>query len=103
MKNPQSPLVEYADDIAAVIMTRIAEEAQRNLRHVMLRTKTWLDSDGLGLAMHKTELLLIPLLMDMCIENDVSRAKSSVRYLEIKLDPRLTYSYQIQYSASKAQ
>ena len=50
--------------------------------------------------MHKTELLLItdrhiPLHMDM--------TKSTVRYLEIRLDPRLTFSYQIQESADKAQ
>ena len=59
-------------------------------------------------ARHKTELLLITghhirLHMDMTIGNEVIRTKSSVRYLGIRLDPRLIYSYQIQYSANKAQ
>ena len=36
-------LVGYADNIAAVITARNTEEAQRKLRRVMLRTKTWLD------------------------------------------------------------
>ncbi|GBP00751.1 hypothetical protein EVAR_69681_1 [Eumeta japonica] len=51
-------LVGYADDIAAVITARNTEDAQRRLRQVMLRTRSWLDSHGLQLAMHKTELLL---------------------------------------------
>ena len=49
----------YAYDIAAVITARNTEEAQRKLRRVMLRAKTWLDFQGLDLAMHKMELLLI--------------------------------------------
>ena len=52
-------MVVYADDITAVIMDRNTEEAQRKLRRFMIRTKTWLDSYGLELAMHKTKLLLI--------------------------------------------
>ena len=74
----------------------------------MLRTKTWLNSHGLDLAMHKTELLLITygrifLHVNMSIGNEVIRTKSSLRYLGIRLEHRLTFSYQIQYSASKAQ
>ena len=67
-------MVKYADDIAAVITARNTEEALRKLRCVMLTTKIWLDSHGLDLTMHKTELLLITghhilLQMDMSIEN----------------------------------
>ena len=45
-----------------------------------------MDSHGLDLAMDKTELLLITgrrihLQVDMSIENEVIRTKSSVRYL----------------------
>ena len=62
--------------------------------------------DG-DLAMHKTERLIaglhIPLHVDMTIGNEVSRTKSSVRYLEIRLDSRLTFSYEIQCSANKVQ
>ena len=37
----------------------------------------------------------------MSIGNELIRTKSSVRYLEIRLDPRLTFLYQ--YSVKKAQ
>ena len=76
-------LFGYADDIAVVITARNTEEAQQKLRRVMLRTKTWLDSHGLDLAMHKTQLLLL-------------------RYLGIRLDPRLKFLNQIQYTSNKA-
>ena len=39
----------------------------------------------------------------MSIGNAVIRTKSSVKYLGIRMDIRLTFPYQIQYSASKAQ
>ena len=50
-----------------------------------------MDFYDLDLAMHKTELPLItgrhiPLQLDISIGNEVIRAKSSVRYLGIRLD-----------------
>ena len=39
----------------------------------------------------------------MSIGNEVTRTKSSVKYMGTRLDHRLTFMYQIQYSASKAQ
>ena len=58
--------------------------------------------------MHKTKLLLItgrriPLHVEMSVGNEVIRIKNSVRYLEIRMDPRLTFMYQIQYSGNKAE
>ena len=58
----------------------------------MLRTKTWLDSHG-----------SFPLHVEMSIGNEVIRTNSSVKYLSIGLDTRLTFMYYIQYMASKAQ
>ena len=77
-------MVACAHDIAVVITTRNKDEAKRKQRNVMPKTKTWLESHGLDLAIHKTELLLItgrhiPLQLDMSIGNEVSRSKSSVR------------------------
>ena len=97
-------LVGHADDIVTITTARNTEEAQRKLRRVMLRTKTWWNSHGLDPAMYKIELLLITghrilLHVEISIGNEVIRIKSLVRYL----DPKLMFLYQIQYSASKAQ
>ena len=51
--------------------------------------------------MYKTELLLITgrhIQLQMIV-----RTKSSVRYLGIRLDPKQTILYRIQYSANRAQ
>lgn len=100
-------LVGYADDIAAVIKARSTDGAQRKLRQVMIRTKNWLDSHGLQLAMHKTELLLltrrhIPIEIDMHVGDLIIPTKTSTKYLGIRLDPKLTYSKQIEYATTKA-
>ena len=47
---PDTYLVGYADDVAAVISGRDVEDVQRKLNQVMLRTKEWLDLHGLKLA-----------------------------------------------------
>lgn len=100
-------LVGYADDIAAVIKGRSTEEVKRKLRQVMIRTKSWLGDHGLQLATHKTELLLItrrhiPVEIDIQIGEITIPTKTSVNYLGIRLDSKLTYSNQIQYATNKA-
>ena len=52
-------LVAYADDLAAVITARDAEEAQRMLNQVMRRVRIWMEEHGLTLAMEKTEICLL--------------------------------------------
>lgn len=47
-------LVEYADDIAAVILAKDTNDARRNLSQVMIRTRTWLKDHGLELAENNT-------------------------------------------------
>ena len=92
-------LVGYADNIAAVITARNMEEAQRKLSRVMLRTKTWLNSLGLDLQCIQRNYCWSPIVISSCMWS----IKSSVRYLEIRLETRLTFSYQIHNLANKAQ
>lgn len=100
-------LVGYADDIAAVIKARNTEDAQRRLRQVMIRTKTWLNSHGLQLAMHKTEVILltrrqIPVEIDIRLDDVILSTKKTVNYLGVRLDPKLTYMNQIRHATTKA-
>lgn len=108
MQMPEdSFLVGYADDIAAVVTARNTIEAQRKLRQVMIRAKNWLESHGLQLATHKTELLLltrrhIPTEIDVRLDDLVIRTTKSINYLGIRLDSKLTFSNQIKYATTKA-
>lgn len=100
-------LVGYADDIAAVIKARDTEEAKRKLRQVVIRTRSWLDTRGLQLAMHKTEILIltrrhIPVEMEISLGDLTLTTMKYVKYLGIRLDSKLTYSEQIKYAANKA-
>lgn len=100
-------LVGYADDIAAVITARNMTEAQSKLNQVMLRTKSWLDSHNLKLATEKTELLIItrkhiPLEVDMRVLSETIITSKEVRYLGLKLDPRLKFGAQLEQAATKA-
>lgn len=100
-------LVGYADDIAAVIQARNTEDAERRLRQVMIRTKSWLHDHGLELATQKTELLLltrrqIPTVVDMTVDDVTISTKKVVNYLGMRLDSKLTFSHQIQYATIKA-
>lgn len=100
-------LVGYADDIAAVIAARNMEEAQSKLNQVMLRTKLWLDSHSLKLATEKTELLIItrkhiPVEVDMRVLSETIKTRRWIKYLGLRLDPRLTFRDQFEQAATKA-
>lgn len=100
-------LVGYADDIAAVIIARNAQEAQRRLNQVMIRTSSWLDTHGLSLAKEKTEIVLltrrrIPTIVEMRVGEETVLTKKAVKYLGLHIDTKLTYWEQIRYATEKA-
>lgn len=66
-----------------------------------------MDFRNLDVATHNTEILLItgfqiPLIVDINIGNEITKTKNSLKYLGIRLDPRLIFADQIQYLANKA-
>ncbi|XP_036317690.1 uncharacterized protein LOC118732668, partial [Rhagoletis pomonella] len=73
----------------------------------MIRTQAWLDSHGLKLAAEKTELILltkkhIPLEVSMKLTGITLKTQRVIKYLGVRLDPRLTYWAQMQHAAAKA-
>ena len=69
----------------------------------MMRSKSWLESHGLQLAMHKVELFLptrrhIPLEVEIKIGDVTIPMKYSITYLGSKL----SYSKQIEYAMAGA-
>ncbi|KAM8707458.1 hypothetical protein ACLKA7_011527 [Drosophila subpalustris] len=100
-------LVAFADDVAAVIVSRDTTEAQRKLNVVMVQVQAWLRDHGLKLAAEKTELLLltrshIPLEVPLQVCGHPKSTQRSAKYLGLQLDCRLNYWAQIQHAAKKA-
>lgn len=85
-------LVQYADDIAALIEATTTEVAQVKLRKKkMIRTMVWLDSDGLQLAMQKNEDLLLiwrnfRAEIYIAIGEYNVPTKSCIKYFQMRLD-----------------
>lgn len=100
-------LVGYADDIAAVIVTRTVEAAQMKVNQVMRRVLGWLLDHGLTLATEKTEILLItgkriPKQILMRAGPETLTTQDTVRYLGIQIDGRLNFGAHVKQAAAKA-
>lgn len=100
-------LVGYADDIAAVIVSRNTEMAQLKLDQVMRRVNNWMSQHGLQLALAKTEIVLltrkrVPTIVPMVIGTERVQSKISAKYLGVILDTKLTYWPHIQSSTNRA-
>lgn len=100
-------LVGYADDVAAVIIARDMQDAQRKLNQIMRRVSRWLHDHGLNLATEKTELVLltrrqIPTDFLFQVETEQIRSQPSVTYLGVRLDTKLTFWEQIRHTTEKA-
>lgn len=94
-------------DIVAVIVARKIENTQKKLNQVILRTSSWLTAHGLKLAMPKTEIVLltskhIPIILGMRVGDKSIVTKHAFKYLEVRLDTKLTYWTHIKYTAEKA-
>jgi len=52
-------LIRFADDVAIVVTLKNLPDAERICNEAGKRASAWLDSNGLALAAHKTEAVLI--------------------------------------------
>lgn len=108
MEMPENAsLIGFADDVAAVIVAKDTESAQRKLGHVMREVTEWMEQYGLSIATEKTEIVMItkkhiPTLVPMRIGMESIETKSHVKYLGMRIDTKLTYWCQIQHAADKA-
>ena len=91
-------LIGYADDVDDM------QETQERLNLVMRRINLWIGEHGLKLAIPKTEIVLltrrrvptdIVLILDDGGDPHTIRAKTSVKYLGVLLDKKLTFGEHI--------
>ena len=104
-------LIGYADDVALAISARGSELAQQRLNVVMRLIHSWMEEHGLQLAIPKTEIVLltrrrIPTAIDIQFDDRGSphtiQTKTSVKYLGVLLDNKLTFREHFARSCQKA-
>lgn len=100
-------LVGFADDIAAIIISRTSEEAQLKLNQTMRRVEMWMQEHSLILATHKTEIVVltkrrIPTIFEMEVNNTHIVTKEATRYLGVVIDSKLSFWEHIKQTAERA-
>ncbi|XP_037930910.1 uncharacterized protein LOC119666070 [Teleopsis dalmanni] len=100
-------VIEYADDIAIVVVAKTLDEVARNCNATIAVAKSWLQNSGLELAEHKTEALLISSrkrIEQLSIKVGGVDIQSSpqLTYLGVTLDSRLHFKTHLKQSGDKA-
>jgi len=104
-------LIGYADDVALAIAAEGMELAQQTLNEVMRLIHLWIEGHGLQLAIPKTEIVVlthrrIPTEIDIHFDDRRSphtiSTRTSVKYLGVLLDNKLTFHEHFQKSCQKA-
>lgn len=104
---PGVQLVAFADDVAVIGISRTGPSAAATLNPVLETVNRWMRDNGLTIAPQKSEAVVLtrklaytdPLLH---IEGHVIPVKSSIRYLGVELDTRLSFTAHIAAASRKA-
>lgn len=102
-----STTVGFADDVAVVVTARTTRTLEVLANETTRRANNWLKANGLDLAVHKTEAVLItnkraftpPML---ALESEIVPWSKSVRYLGVQIDSGLRYADHVLKTAEKA-
>lgn len=100
-------IVGFADDIAVVVVAKHISEIEATANEAIRRIMVWLGSNGLELAEHKTEAVLIT--SRKVIENirlqvgqQTINSKPAIKYLGVMVDNRLQFRAHVSYTSEKA-
>ena len=99
--------VGLADDLAVLVVAKYLEEVQLIANQSVEIIRRWLDSVGLTLADHKTEVLLVSRRkvkekLTVTVGNHDVESKDEIKYLGIMLDSRLNFKAHTKYACEKA-
>ena len=97
----------FADDAGLVITGKTLEEIKRIFREYYETVQQWFGSCGLKQADHKTEAVLFTnrnqvenITLD--VEECIITSHPCIRYLEVMLDARISFTPQVEHAAVKA-
>ena len=104
---PESRLIGYADDVAALVSGLTVEHAQLRLGVLMRRVLGWMDARGLSIAPEKTGVVIltkrrIPRIRTISVGDALIESKPCVKYLGVLLDSRMSFSEHVREAANRA-
>lgn len=102
-----SELIGFADDVAVVVTAKFKDEVEFIATEAVSIIQRWMDSMGLELAAHKTEIVLVSSrkrreCASVKIKDTVIESKRAVRYLGVMIDDRLNFKDHIEFMVDKA-
>jgi len=100
-------IVGYADDIAVVAVAKRIVELRNKSERVIQNIQCWLQQNGLVLAEHKTEMVLLSSRkkvesMSIRVGDHYVTSSSAIRYLGIMIDHRLSFKTHLISAGQKA-
>lgn len=102
-----SRIVGFADDAAVVVTASTTDTLEVLTNETIRRASMWLNANGLDMAVHKTEAVLITdkrafTPPELILEEEIVPWSRSVRYLGVQIDGGLRYADHVTTIAEKA-
>lgn len=99
--------VGFADDVAVVVVAKHLEEITQMANQAVREIRGWLAANGLQLADHKTEAVLVTSrkvreTITLRVGRCEIRSQPSLRYLGVQIDARLRFDEHLRIASSKA-
>jgi Reverse transcriptase (RNA-dependent DNA polymerase)/Endonuclease-reverse transcriptase len=103
----EAKIIGFADDVALVIAAKELEEVELIGNEAIKLTKDWIESAGLNIAEHKTEILLVSSrrkieALKLKVGKHVITSKRTIKYLGIMIDDKLSFRSHLEYMCTKA-
>ena len=100
-------IVGFADDALVVCAADDVGILELRFNESLCRAKRWLDSIGLKMALEKTEALLVTdkrsfQYQRIVLGEDEVEWKTSIKYLGVQLDRKLSFGEHLKIAAAKA-
>lgn len=100
-------MVGFADDVALLVIAKLLEEIIQMANEAIRMVRQWLAANGLQLADHKTEVVLVTSrkateTITISVGGCDIPSQPSLRYLGVQLDARLRFDEHLQSVSSKA-
>ena len=99
-------IIGFADDIAIVVSAKFTEEVTNICNRIISTIRRWLESSGLKLAAHKTEVVLISSRkiresITIRVGQEEINSKPWIKYLGVIIDDKLSFRQHIEYCSNK--